>query len=245
MPVITSRHTMFSLVPKWLRGFNAYTVLYSIQLVTDELWDILMAAVKIRFQGYYSNESIPRIASERKMFQGRAESPESFAGRLSTWWDLAKRSGCFYVMAKELAAYFLPQSARIRIVTNNGTLYTYGTDGSWTVSTLSWDWDGDATQWSRFWVLLDSGILGLTGYGRDVLQSGNLVLQPTRFVGSDATEDAQAIHDIMEQYRAPHTQCIHVMPILDENNFLANLPAGNWDQWANRNNYALYWSGTI
>ena len=245
MPVITSRHTIFNLVPKWLRGFNAYTVLYSIQLVTDALWDMLMAAVKIRFQGYYSNESIPRIASERKMFQGKIESPESFAARLSTWWDLAKRTGCFYIMAKELAAYFLPQSARIRIVTNNGTLYTYGTDGSWTVSTLAWDWDGDATQWSRFWVFLDNGVLDLTGYGRQVLQSGNNVLQPTRFVGSDATADAQIIHDIMEQYRAPHTECVHVMPILDETNFMANLPAGDWGQWANRNHYALYWSGTL
>lgn len=244
MPVITSRHTMFSLVPKWLRGFNAYTVLYSIQLVTDELWDILMAAVKIRFQGYYSNESIPRIASERKMFQGRTETPDQFAARLSTWWDVAKRTGNFYIMAKELAAYFVPTSVRIRIVTNNGTLYTLGTDGSWAITAIAWNWDGDATQWSRFWVLLDNGVLGLTGLSLEVLQTGNIIRQSTRFIGSDATADFEVLHAIVEQHRDPHTHCVHIMPILDDTNFWANRPAGNWDRWANRNNYALYWEGT-
>jgi hypothetical protein len=242
--IITSRNSVWKLLPTWARGTNLFSVIYAIVLIVDAFWDMLVAAVKIRFQGYYSNESIPRIAAERKMIQGRAESAASFAGRLSGWWDVAKRSGCFYVMAKELAAYFLPQTIAIVIITNNGTRYTLGTDGSWVVDSTAWNWDSDATQWSRFWVLLDNGVLDLTGYGRQVLQSGSNVLQPTRFVGSDATVDAPALVNIMENYRAPHTYCVHLMPILDHTNFWANLPNGTWNEWVNRNAYALYWTGT-
>lgn len=244
MPIITSRNTIFNLVPKWLRGFNAYTVLYSIQLVTDALWDMLVAAIKIRFQGYYSDESMPRIASERRMIQGRIESATDFAARLSTWWDVSKDSGTFYRMASELRKYFLPQQPRIQIVSNNGTSYYLAADGTWIVSTVSWNWDGSTAQWSRFWVLIYNDVLGVTGTDLEVLRTATDVLEPTRFVGSDATIDFSKLRSIMEDFRDPHTHCVHIMPILDDTNFWASPPSGNWDRWENRSNYALYWEGT-
>jgi hypothetical protein len=248
--IITNRNSVWKLLPTWARGTNLFSVIYAIVLIVDAFWDMLVAAVKIRFQGYYSDESIPRIATERKMFQGRSESAASFAGRLSGWWDLAKRSGCFYVMAKELAAYFLPNAARIRIVTTNGTLYTFGTDGSWSISSViaehgvSWNWDNANAQWSRFWVLLDNSSLGLTGTDHLVLDSLANVLQPTRLVGSDITADPVALRTIMETYRAPHCHCVNIMPILDETGFWASPPNGGWGQWSARNLNALYWEGT-
>lgn len=243
--ISTSRNTIYRLIPKWARGFHLFTVLYAIALVTDALWDMLVNGIKIGFAGLYSNESIPRIAAERKMFQGRAESPESFAARLSTWWDVAKRSGCFYMMAKELAAYFLPGTIVIEIVTNNGTRHTLGTDGSWVIDSTAWRWTSNTAEWSRFAVLISNADLGVTSTDHLVSTVSAKVLQPGRFIGSDATADAAALRTIMETHRAPHTFCDSIIVVLDHANFWANAPDGTWLHWKNRNNFALYWAGTI
>ena len=150
MGMLTHRHSMFELAPRWLRNTNAYSVLYSIALMADAIGDALFAANKIRFPNFYSAESLPMIGNERRMVRGPNESAESFAARLCQWWDVAKQSGDFITIARQLAAYFLPAQAVIQIVNNRGFRYTLGTDGSWTIDHIQWDWDGNMFKWSRF-----------------------------------------------------------------------------------------------
>jgi hypothetical protein len=241
----TYRNKMFGLVPRWLRGLRAFRVLYAIALVVDAMGDALIAAVKIRFQGLYSDESAPLLGAERAgMTQGKNETIASFCDRMRNWWDIGKHSGDFYTMAKEMAAYFLPSLVVINIISNNGTRYVLGVDGSWTVSTVSWNWDGDSTKWSRFWILIDNAYLSVTSTDHLILDAAADVLQPTRFVGSDSTVDAAELRRIMELRRPPHCHCEHIMPILDSTSFWNSPPNGTWKYWANRNNAALYWEGT-
>lgn len=253
MALITHRDEIYRLIPKWARGFNLFSVLYAIAMVADALGTALFAAVKIRFPGYYSNESLPRIGSERRLSQGPNETPESFAERLSAWWDTAKLTGNFLTMAQQIQAYCLPATYRVELVSNNGNRHILDTDGSWTVTESAWDWDGDATQWSRFWVLLANTALGVTGTDHVVMDPVANVLQAGRDVGSDtpylnaATSpipDHREIRRIMELQRDPHTQCEGILLLIDPNAFWADMPDGTWDRWANRNTNALYWAGT-
>jgi hypothetical protein len=238
------RHQMWRLVPWWLRGFYAFRILYAIAVVVDALGDALLAAVKIRFPNLYSTESLSPLGAERRKRRGRNESPESFAARLDAWWDTAKHSGDFCTIAKELAAYYLPTRVKIEIVSNNGTRYTLGTDGSWVIDSVSWTWDSHSEYWSRFWVLIANDAIQATSTSRVVLDPSENVLQDTRFVGSDATDTAADLRAILEDNRPPHTHCEHIMVLLDYTEFWASPPSGNWDRWANRSQQALYWGGT-
>lgn len=258
MSLSTFRNLGYRLIPNWAHGGNLFRVLYAIWIIVDALGDMLLAAVKIRFPGYYSNESLPRLSSERMIYQGPNESPSSFAARLATWWDVAKHSAMFLTMAQQIQAYCLPGLYRVEIVQNNGLRYTLGADGSWTIDQTTWNWDGDTMKWSRFWVLLSNTSLGVTGYDATIenasLTIGAFNAQPDgRDVGSDTpflnydtspVPDHREIRRIMEVHRAPHACCDLILLLLGHDNFWASPPAGNWDRWKNRSSLALYWEGT-
>lgn len=244
MGLLTHRHTLFNLIPKWLRNNNAYRVLYAVAIVMDALGDALFAAVKIRFPNVYSEESLSLLASERRMVRGRSESAESFAARLNQWWDVAKHSGDLFTIAKEVAKYFLPAHVIVQCVTNNGTMYTLGVDGSWSISTVSWNWDNHPEYWSRFWVLISNAVIGATGTNALVQDSSQWVLDTSRMVGSDTTDTAADVRLIEETHRAPHKHCSGILVLLDVDAFWAEPPDGDWNYWANRNPNALYWAGT-
>jgi len=187
--LFTHRNAVYNMLPPWARGWNLFRLIYAFVLIVDMLGDALLAAINIRFPGRYSNESLPRIGSDRRMWQGPNESADSFAARLSTWWDVAKHSGTFLTMAQQIAAYFLPDVARIEIVSNNGTRYTLGTDGSWTIDQTSWNWDRDYAQWSRFWVLIDNGDVGAMGTGQTVKPTFELPLEMPIELGGSSSGD--------------------------------------------------------
>lgn len=201
------------------------------------------------------------MSSDWKIYQGPNEPDSSFFPRLGTWWDVAKHLGNFLTMAQQLQAYCLPAKYVIEIVSNNGTRYTLGTDGSWAVDSTSWNWDGDPTKWSRFWILLSNSALNVTGTDHLVLDAASNVGQPTPWVSSPTSRDVGSTtpylnyttsprpdHDelqrIMEVQRDPHTFCDGILLLLDHDSFWASPPNGHWDRWVNRSNFALYWGGT-
>jgi hypothetical protein len=169
-----------------------------------------------------------------------------------------------------MQAYCLPATYKIEIVSNNGTRYTLGADGSWTIDTVSWDWDGDASQWSRFWILianqdpellplpLGEQLVSVSGTDQPVLNAAATVGQWTgapgsRDVGADTpflnydtsqVPDHRELRRIMEVRRDPHTFCMGILLLKDYAGFWDNPPDGTWNYWANRNRNALYWSGT-
>lgn len=244
MGMLTHRHRLYELVPRWLRGFNAFTVLYAIAVVADALGDALFAAMKIRFPNVHSEESLPLLASERRMVRGRSESAESFAARLDQWWDVAKHSGDLFTIAKEVSKYFLPAHVSVQVVTNNGTLYTLSDDGGWHVGSCSWNWDNQPQYWSRFWLLISNTVIEATDT-EELVNSGQWVLDRNRFVGSAATDTAADVRLIEETHRAPHNHCAGILVLLDVDAFWASPPDGSWNYWANRNPNALYWAGTL
>lgn len=253
MALLTHRHTAYRLLPPWARRFNLFSVIYAGALVLDALADALMAAVKIRLGAVYSDEGLPRTGSERKIYRGPNEGVDSYVARLSQWWDVGKRTGDFLTIARELQNYALPTTYEVAIVTNDGHRYTLSTTGTWTIESVPWNWDGQDLP-SRFWVLLTNTALAVTGTDHVVLDAGASVLQAGRSVGSDTpylnvvtspTPDPKELQRRLEVYRPPHMHCEHIMLLLDPVAFWASPPAGNWQLWANRNDAALYWTGTI
>ena len=276
------RNEVYRLLPRWAHGINLFRLVYSIVIIVDCLGDALLAAIKIRFQGLYSNESLPRLSSERKVWQGPNESPESFALRLQQWWDIGKHWASFITMAEQLQAYFLPDSVRIEIVQNNGLRFTLsargplglvldnplddglgsGSEPTWTQDSTSWNWDGDTSKWSRYWVLIDNRDANLItgGTARKVGQSGAKVGQvqtqapgahcighdmPFLNYSTSPRSDSRELRRIMEEHRAPHAHCAGIIVLLDHDAFWASPPDGTWTYWKNRNPNARYWAGTI
>jgi len=253
MALLTHRHRAYQLCPPWARRFNLFSVLYAAALVLDMLADALMAAVKLRLGALYTDEGLVRTSSERRIYRGPNESTDSFVARLATWWDVGKRVGSLLVLARELQHYTLPAAYEVAIVLNDGTRYTLNADGTWVTDVVWWDWDGQTLP-SRFWVLLTNTALGVTGYTRKVGQTGAVVGQPGHMVGSDTpylnyatspVPDPRELQARLEVYRPPHMHCDAILLVLDRTAFWTSGPTGgDWDQWANRNPAALYWTGT-
>lgn len=261
------RNYGYQLVPRWARGPRLTKLLYAIWTVADEIATMCLMAIKIRFPGVFSYESVPRIASERHLFQGPNELVAHFCERLKTWWDVGKHSGNFYTMAQQIQAYCLPAKFVVEIVQNNGVRYTLGTDGSFSMDQTTWNWDGDSKQWSRFWVLLSNSALGVTGTSQPVdsslIHPGAIITvkQPGRDVGEDTPylnystspiPDHKSIRRIMEFHRCPHAFCSGIILLLYHDAFWLHPPTpnadaelGTWNQWKNRDSVnARYWAGT-
>lgn len=253
--LLTHRHTAYELVPKWARGFFLGGLLYAINLVFDELYDMLLAAVWIRFPNRYSPESMRRLGSERGLRRAPLESDDSYADYLKRWWDLSKTSGTFWSLLERVQHFFAPAGADVRVVCNDGRYYRIAPNGDRTKGTTSWNWDGHSEKWSRFWLIIDNTDVGATGTDRKVLQPGDTVRNDDYLVGSDvlnrggalsyALPDAKEIQAILEAERCPHAFCDCVIVILDSNAFWENPPnTGDWDRWVRRSTQALYWEGT-
>jgi hypothetical protein len=244
MGMLTHRHMLYELLPTWLRNANAFRVLYAIALVADALGDALFAAIKIRFPGFYSNESLPLLGSDRRRARGPHESAESFANRLTKWWDSAKQTGDLLSVAREVADCFLPATPPVVIVTNNGTRYTLGADRSWSIDSVAWNWDGHTEQWSRFWVLLDNSAVQAIRTTLGISGASALVRDDFRRIGANVNDFDRCVRDAVERVRPPYNHCSGILVVLDAGGFWSAPPDGDWNYWANRNLNALYWEGT-
>jgi hypothetical protein len=254
--LINHRHTIWKLLPRWARGFNLFSVLYACATILDALGDALLAAAKFRFPGLYSSESLKRTGVERRLFQGPNETDLAFGVHLGIWWDVAKREAHTKTMLQEIQHYCAPSPFKVQLVTNSGALFTLDIDGTYTSEWIDpmWDWDGDSSKVSRFWVLIYPTELPIEEFNTTIDPGdGSVILQPMRDVGASTpylnksrspVPDHIAIRRILEMHRAPHTHCDLIIVVLDSVAFWSWPRDGTWDQWANRSNDALYWEGT-
>jgi hypothetical protein len=138
-------------VPWLMRGFGG-KFLYALVLQLRALIDMATAAIKIRFPGLYSNETLPIIGRERKIRRGRVETDETYARRLLRWWDDHKRRGGPYALLEQLHAYYAPNNFPIELVYASGRRFSLAVDGTITKDDISWP-NPPAAKWARWWLI--------------------------------------------------------------------------------------------
>ncbi len=149
--------------PWYLRNRVGGRILLSAGLTLD-------TAIETTVQGLHASnplkcevDALDQIAVQRRMRLFASEPIPSKRKRLSLWRQAWKLAGSHRGEMMQLQPYFLPNvPPRIRIVHQSGdgqiaTWHTMNPDGSYEVTQKrpsNWDWDGMASQWSRFWVII-------------------------------------------------------------------------------------------
>lgn len=112
-------------------------------------------------QPYQSQDRVIRIYP--------TEPDESKRYRLSQFWQLRRQFGTHHGEMNNIRPMFLPATPVTRIVHQAGdgssaTWHTLDAAGTYSVhrqTPSNWDWDGVASKWSRFWVIVYTDQLGL------------------------------------------------------------------------------------
>jgi hypothetical protein len=145
------RDLLYEISPRWLRAFWAWRLLYSIAVHVDGFIDAAVAAIKYRFPGYYTYQSLAQLARDRKMRRGRIEPDAAFALRLRGWIEAHKRRGTPPEMLRQLSAYH-SNAYEIELVNHHGLRWLLGTDGSITHDMITWEPTKTPEQWAQWWL---------------------------------------------------------------------------------------------
>lgn len=148
--IVTHRDTIRRSSPPWLQTGIAEKLLYAIAVQLDALGDGIVAGVKLRFPGVYSNESLGLIGAERRIRRGLYEADANYAERLTRWWtDHATRGGP-YALLNQLWYHYSPNNFPIHLVYQSGRRFILDPDGTITRDIVGFP---NTAKWSR-WQLL-------------------------------------------------------------------------------------------
>ncbi len=234
------RDVVRQIVPPWLSKGLAGKILYAIWVHGCAAVDAAVAAVELRMPGLYSWESMPLIGRDRRIPRGPEETDEGYRARLNDWQEIARRKGSPVAMLRMLRAYLTPHAVTIRHINNAGYRYTITPAGVITIDQITWDWDGDASKWWRFWIVLEVPSEFLTDEG-DWGDPG--VWGDGGTIGSTATPDQVAGIRRIVSGHAAHAECVNVIVVFSPSAWEAQQPDGTWNVPSHRNPDAIYWTG--
>jgi hypothetical protein len=149
----TQRDLIKELMPPWLATGTSEKVGYSVGLVQDAIVDMAASAVKAKFPGVYSPESLPLIGRERRIRRGLTETDTTYALRLPRWLTDHKTRGGPYAMLAQLFAFYAPNNFPIRLVYRSGRAFDMDTSGNVTMSDVSWTPDATPEKWAQWWLI--------------------------------------------------------------------------------------------
>lgn len=155
-PTRTFRDRIRRVSPPWLQRGWAEKLLYAYGTQIDAFADALVAGVKMRFPGLYSDESLPLIGRERRIARGLIEDGATYAARLRRWFDDHRRRGGPYAMLAQLHAYFSPNNFPIQLVYRSGRRFSMDTAGVVVRDDISFHPDGNAARWARWWLIMEA-----------------------------------------------------------------------------------------
>jgi hypothetical protein len=155
-----------SLVPRWLSEGEGELVGYALDLILDAFVERMRLGHLVCFPQQDANgtpgpaDAAIALGRDRRVVRGINESASSYAVRLKSWLVDRRTAGNPYTLMRQLAAYVGPsEGASFRTVDVRGNWYSRSASGVETASlgTLNWNWDGNLSQWSRFWVIIYPG----------------------------------------------------------------------------------------
>jgi hypothetical protein len=150
----TFRDTIRQISPPWLRRGNNEKFAYALGVVIDDFGDALVAGLKLRFPGVYSDESLPLLGRERRIRRGRTESTTIYAVRLNRWLTDHRRRGGPYALLAQLYAHYAPNNFPIELIYRSGRRFSMDVAGAVVRDDTTWTFDAvTASKWAR-WLLV-------------------------------------------------------------------------------------------
>jgi hypothetical protein len=113
--------------------------------------------------------------------------------------------------------------------------------GAKVIERWEWNWDSNAFDWSRFWVVIPRQGHPYTPWqlGEDTVLSRELV------IGLDLSPSVLAlIRSIIRKWKPAHMRCEYIVFVVDAERWPLEQPAGNWDVAGNRTTSAAFVVGT-
>jgi len=153
MALIKFRDTLLQRVPWWLRFGTARAILWAIGVQLDLQADAAASAVRRRFPGLDSADSLPVIGRERRIRRGPSEPDAIYAARLSHWFDDHKARGNPYTLLDQVGAFYAATPFEIDLIYWSGRRFHRTVDGTITYSDGA-PQDTDTVHWARWWLYL-------------------------------------------------------------------------------------------
>lgn len=223
MALTTFRDALREISPSWLKRGRAEKFLYAFGVHIDLLGDSLVAGVKSRFPGLYSDDSLPVIGKERRIRRGRNETNEVYATRLLRWLDDHRVRGGHVALLAQLYAHFAPSNFQIDLVYYSGRAFSMDTDGEVTWTDIDWSPDPETARWARWWLFYDWP----TSVGDDGLWGDAGTFGDGGVWGSDLTEtEVTDLRMVPKEWNAAHA--LGKVVLLPDGAELWGFPAGTW-----------------
>lgn len=204
---------------------------------------------------------LPAHEADRRIRRYTTESELSWRRRLAAWLAIWRSAGGAYCILRQLRIFLAARGRpMIRFVTTTGSggrtqwftlapgdgIRDYfaedGLDPEFTeyqATPANWDWDGNLSQWSRFWILIYTS--GLT----DVVASteydgtGEWDGGADHWDGSLTSDEITGMVELCTEWKAAGSRLqglflVHDDTIFDPTGSGAGYPDGTWDLWTNR-----------
>jgi len=257
----TFRESVKTICPSWLQGFWGYRFMYNCATHIDAVSEALKQGVLARMPGYGTREALPFIGHDRQILRGFQETDAAYIARLQQAIPTWKVAGNPYAIIGQLAGYVSPFVPTIRYVVNGQDDQGDGFSdwitlqaGSTTYTRAQprdWDWFGSDPGDFHFWIILY--ILNAPATGLILPKNwGTWTWGDGSSWGSTATQALVGdIRSIVSKWKASGSDCTNIIVVHNDPSNIwvpggggtAPFPAGNWYDFRQRWNGALYWDG--
>jgi hypothetical protein len=198
--------------PTWLRGPVAVRIRAAIGVALDHGFDGLKQAVLARFVQRAPADALSDLGDERHIEQYPGDTTATYRARVLLAWDLWQQGG---TAAGIIAALKSIGFTSVRIYTANGS----GMPGEGV-----WPPDGDTSNWSRFWVLIDVSGSEVNPFAWVRVLWGDRPFGTDWTWGSTATPGQVAlVRRVVRLWKAAHEIC---------GGIFVDLPDGTRLRWA-------------
>jgi hypothetical protein len=233
MPFRTTRK---HLAPRWLTEDEGEAVGYTLDIIKDAFARRIELGLLARFPEQDADgtaapaDALAAMGRDRRVIRGRNEATAGFVRRLKSWLDDRKTAGNPHTLMQRLAEY-TGEGPSFRTYDNAGNSYHRAADGSRSLTLgTSWDWDGDAAQWARFWVIIyPDGLWTAEGsWGSGTWGDGDL------WGATITADDVATLRALVADWKPAGTTCVYIILALDAASFdpTAPEPDGTWSDWS-------------
>lgn len=252
---LSLRETMRRYIPTWFSDrvqagcTVGFRYLYPFWLLGDVMIDVITQGVYAKMPGIGTPTALPEIGRDRRIRRGFQETDEGYAARLTDWRYAWKHAGNAYTILRQCIGFVSPKTPQSRLVNADGTWWNLEEDGATsrvvTLPTKNWDWDGQDSLWSRFWVIIYQTDAQAT-WERDGTWGDGEVWgsDPNSSWGITASvAQVKSIRTIIGDWKSAEGVCVNIIFSFDPDHFKPDdtnppLPDGTWGHWSINNGTA-------
>lgn len=231
--------------PWFINNKNLSTFKQALGLTYDAAIYELSQGLRLSQPLRCDESALPVLSRDRSIRIYPTEPVDSQRIRLAQWLPLHRTRGTHIGELKHSQPYFLPDTPVMRIVHQDGagasaTWHTIGADGSYSLhraTPSNWNYDGQTSKWSRWWVItyIPAALLNLAHYDDGSAYDSGLI-----YYDGVRTQVARDLVAMMLEWQSAHSRMQAYILATDPASFdptststtspdgWTSLPVGNW-----------------